>query len=88
MIRINLLPREEVKKPKSNSEFYIGILAIFLVMGVLLLTHFNQKGKINRTKNQIAKTNKEIKELQKIEKKVNEFKRKNRELERRIQIIS
>lgn len=88
MIRINLLPKYEVRKPKNNSEFFIGLLAILLVLGVILLTHFNQVGKIKDTRRQIAAADKRINELRVIEKKVNEFKRKNQELERRIRIIS
>ncbi|NIP29446.1 MAG: hypothetical protein GTO02_03640 [Candidatus Dadabacteria bacterium] len=88
MIKINLLPKQEIRKPKSNSEFFIGILALILIIGVLFLTHFNQVGKIKSTRAQIASADKRIKELKKVEKKVNEFKRKNKELERRIKIIS
>ena len=89
MIRINLLPRIEVKAPKKGvSELFLGSLAILAVLGVILATHFSQAGKIKRTNREIIVTDKKIEELREVEEQVNEFKRKNQELERRIQIIA
>ena len=89
MIRINLLPKLEVKAPKKGvSELFLGSLAILAVLGVILATHFSQAGKIKKTNKEITVTNKKIEELKEVEEQVNEFKRKNMELERRIQIIA
>ena len=89
MIRINLLPKVDVKAPKKGvSELFLGSLALLAVLGVILATHFSQAGKIKKTKNEIKVTQKKIDDLKEVEEQVNEFKRKNRELERRIQIIA
>ena len=89
MIRINLLPKAEVVAPKRGvSELFLGSLALLAVLGVILATHFSQAGKINRTKKEIKITDAKIEELREVEEQVNEFKRKNKELERRIQIIA
>ncbi len=89
MIRINLLPRVEIKKPiKGIGEIFIGTLALLVVLGVILATHFSQAGKIKNTNNEIRVTDKKIEALKDVEDRVNEFKAKNKELERRIQIIA
>ncbi|MGI9534941.1 MAG: PilN domain-containing protein [Thermodesulfobacteriota bacterium] len=89
MIKINLLPKVDVKAPKKGvSELFLGSLALLAVLGVILATHFSQAGKIKKTKNDIKVTQKKIDELKEVEEQVNEFKRKNIELERRIQIIA
>jgi len=89
MIRINLLPRVEIKKPiKGIGEIFIGTLALLVVLGVILATHFSQAGKIKNTNNEIRVTDKKIEALKDVEDRVNEFKAKNQELERRIQIIA
>ena len=89
MIRINLLPKAEVVTPKRGvSELFLGSLALLAVLGVILATHFSQAGKIKRTEKEIKITDAKIEELKEVEEQVNEFKRKNRELERRIQIIA
>ena len=89
MIRINLLPKVEIKKPKKGiGEIFVGTLALLVVLGVILATHFSQAGKIEKTRNEIRTTEKKIKALKDVEEQVNEFKEKNKELERRIQIIA
>ena len=89
MIRINLLPKVEVKAPKKGvSELFLGCLALLAVLGVILATHFQQAGKIKKTQREITTTQAKIDELKEVEEQVNEFKRKNKELERRIQIIA
>lgn len=89
MIRINLLPRVEIKKPKKGiGEIFIGTLALLVVLGVILATHFSQAGKIKNTNNEIRVTDKKIEALKDVEEQVNDFKAKNKELERRIQIIA
>ena len=89
MIKINLLPKVDVKAPKKGvSELFLGSLAILAVLGVILATHFSQAGKIKKTKNDIKVTQQKIDDLKEVEEQVNEFKRKNQELERRIQIIA
>lgn len=89
MIRINLLPKVEIKKPRKGvGEIFIGTLALLVVLGVILATHFNQAGKIKNTRNEIKNTDKKITALKDVEEQVNEFKEKNKELERRIQIIA
>jgi len=89
MIRINLLPKVEIKKPRKGvGEIFIGTLALLVVLGVILATHFNQAGKIKNTRNEIRNTDKKITALKDVEEQVNEFKEKNKELERRIQIIA
>ena len=89
MIRINLLPKVEIKKPKRGvGEIFIGTLALLVVLGVILATHFTQSGKINKTNDEIRITDKKIEDLKDVEAQVNEFKAKNKELERRIQIIA
>lgn len=89
MIRINLLPKVEIKKPRRGvGEIFIGTLALLVVLGVILATHFSQAGKIRQAENEIRVTDKKIKELKEVEEQVNEFKAKNQELERRIQIIA
>ena len=87
MIRINLLPRLEIVEPKRRGELLIGLLAILAVIGVILVTHYGQKAKIKRVRNDISVAEKRINELQEIERRVNEFKAKNEEIKRRIQII-
>lgn len=89
MIRINLLPKVEIKKPRKGvGEMFISTLALLVVLGVILATHFTQAGKIRDTKEEIKITEKKIEALKDVEKQVNEFKEKNKELERRIQIIA
>ena len=89
MIKINLLPKVDVKAPKKGvSELFLGSLALLAVLGVILATHFSQAGKIKKTKNDIKVTQQKIDDLKEVEEQVNEFKRKNQELERRIQIIA
>ena len=89
MIRINLLPKVEIKKPKKGiGEIFVGTLALLVVLGVILATHFSQAGKIEKTRKEIKSTEKKIAALKDVEDKVNEFKEKNKELERRIQIIA
>jgi len=89
MIRINLLPKVEVKAPKKGvSELFLGSLALLAVLGVILATHFSQAGKIKKANKEITVAQQKIDELKEVEEQVNEFKRKNQELERRIQIIA
>ncbi len=89
MIRINLLPKVEIKKPRKGvGEIFIGTLALLVVLGVILATHFSQAGKISKTRDEIKSTEKKITALKDVEEQVNEFKEKNKELERRIQIIA
>ena len=89
MIKINLLPKVEIKKPKKGiGEIFVGTLALLVVLGVILATHFSQAGKIEKTRNEIRTTENKIKALKDVEDQVNEFKEKNKELERRIQIIA
>lgn len=89
MIRINLLPRQEIREPKRGyGELLLGLLALLAVIGVILATHFSQAGKIKNVKRDIKRTEQKIDDLKEVEKKVNEFIEKNKELERRIQIIA
>jgi len=87
MIRINLLPKQEIKEARGRGEFFIGLLALLAVLGVILATHYSQKNKINSVQDQIKVTEKKIASLKDVEKKVDEFKAKNKELERRIKVI-
>lgn len=88
MIRINLLPKPEIPEKKSHSEFYIGLLAIIAVLGVIVATHQSQKNSIDEVRRKISVTDKRINDLKDVEQKVEEFKEKNKELERRIQVIA
>ena len=89
MIRINLLPKVEIRKPRKGiGEIFIGTLALLVVLGVILATHFSQAGKIKKTNNEIRVTGEKIEALKDVEDQVNEFKAKNKELVRRIQIIA
>lgn len=89
MIRINLLPRKQIRsKPKSGGELWIGIFAIIAVLVVIYLTHTNQVAKIENTQAKINSTQKKIDALKDVEKKVEEFKKKNEELQKRIELIA
>lgn len=88
MIRINLLPKQEIREAGGRGEFYIGLLAIIAVLGVILATHYSQMNKIDDIRNEIRVTENKISELKDVEKKVEEFKAKNKELERRIKVIA
>ena len=78
MIKINLLPKVDVKAPKKGvSELFLGSLALLAVLGVIIATHFSQAGKIKKTKNDIKVTQQKIDDLKEVEEQVNEFKRKN-----------
>ena len=88
MIRINLLPAPEAKQRKSVGEFFLGSLAIFAVLAVILVVHYNQAGKIKKTNNEIKIVNNQIKKLQEIEKQVKEFKKKNREARKKMETIA
>jgi len=89
MIRINLLPKVEIRKPRKGiGEIFIGTLALLVVLGVILATHFSQAGKIKKTNNEIRVTGEKIEALKDVEDQVNDFKAKNKELVRRIQIIA
>lgn len=88
MIRINLLPKQEIREAGGRGEFYIGLLAIIAVLGVILATHYSQMNKIEDVRNEIRVTENKISELKDVEKKVEEFKAKNKELERRIKVIA
>lgn len=88
MIRINLLPKQEIHEARGHGEFYIGLLAILAVLAVILATHYSQVNKIKNVQKEIKITEKKIAELKDVEKKVEEFKAKNKELERRIKVIT
>lgn len=91
MVKINLLPKKEIrKKPKSstNGELWIGLFTIIAVLAVIYLTHSNQAGKIKSTQAKVITTEKKINDLKDVEDKVSEFKKKNEELESRIQVIA
>ena len=91
MVKINLLPKKEIrKKPKSstNGELWIGLFTIIAVLAVIYLTQANQAGKRKSTQAKITTTEKKINDLKDVEDKVNEFKKKNEELESRIQVIA
>lgn len=88
MIRINLLPKQEVTESRGRGEFYIGLLAIISVFGVIMATHYSQMNSIEEVRRKIKVTDRKIEDLKDVEKKVEEFKEKNKELERRIKVIA
>lgn len=91
MVKINLLPKQQIrKKPKSstNGELWIGLFTIIAVLAVIFLTHSNQAGKLKGTQAKIATTEQKILDLKDVEDKVADFKKKNEELEKRIQVIA
>ena len=89
MIRINLLPVKERKQTnKGLGEFVLGVLAIVAAFAVIVAVHIVQEGKIAGVKMENKKIAKRITELEDVKKKVEEFKLKNKELERRIEVIN
>lgn len=88
MIRINLLPKQEVRESRGRGEFYIGLLAIISVFGVIMATHYSQMNSIEEVRREVKVTEKKIEGLKDVEEKVEEFKEKNKELERRIKVIA
>ena len=91
MIRINLLPKQQVKETSSSrglGEVFLGMLALLAVLGVIFATHITQSRKISSVQNNISTTERKINALKDVEKKIEEFKAKNKELERRIKVIA
>lgn len=88
MIRINLIPLEEQKEIKGLRNLVLGVLIIIAVLVSITTIHLFQSKSLSDVKNKTAKVEKRIKELEEIRKKVEEFKVKNKELERRIELIA
>ena len=79
MIRINLLPKVEVKAPKKGvSELFLGCLALLAVLGVILATHFQQAGKIKKTQREISTTQAKIDELMSLKGKTRNWKEESK----------
>lgn len=90
MIKINLLPKKQIRKrpARSGGELWIGLFTIIAVLAVIYLTHSNQVSKIENTQAKINSTQKQIDDLKDVEQKVEDFKKKNQELEERIKLIA
>lgn len=89
MIRINLLPKHQVKEPSRGlGEVFLGLLVLLMVLGVIFANHITQSRKISSVRSSIQSTDKKINALKGVEKQVEEFKAKNEELERKIKVIA
>lgn len=87
MIRINLLPAEQIVEIKGIGNIIIGFGLIAVVILSLTAVNVWKTGEVNEHKAKLVKINSEVKKLAKIKAKVDGFKVKNRELIKRINVI-
>jgi type IV pilus assembly protein PilN len=86
LIRINLLPSEEVQA-RGSGDLIVGGLVIFAVIVSILALHLHQAKTLRDVNKETLMVQKRIKVLEDVKEKVEAFKAKNAELERRIKLI-
>jgi len=87
MIKVNLLKKDEKRDFGGFVQPLIGLGVLVAMFTVIAALHIMQDQKLKDVNGGIAKAEKRIKELEVIKKKVDDFKAKNKELNRRIEII-
>jgi type IV pilus assembly protein PilN len=86
LIRINLLPSEEIEA-RGAGDLIVGGLVIFAAIVSILALHLYQAKSLRDVNKETHRVERRIKELENVKKKVEAFKVKNAELERRIKLI-
>lgn len=86
MIRINLLPSEEIEA-RQVGDLIVGGLVIFALIVSILSIHLYQAKSLRDVKKETQRVEQRIKQLEDVKEKVESFKAKNAELERRINLI-
>jgi type IV pilus assembly protein PilN len=88
MIRINLLPKKEIKKRAALLEQgVVAGVAVFVVLAGLLLFYMHAQGKVEALEQDIAKTKLELKELEKKKAQIEEYKAAELVVQRKIDVI-
>jgi type IV pilus assembly protein PilN len=86
LIRINLLPSEEIEA-RGVGDLIVGGLVIFALIVSILALHLYQAKSLRDVNKETLRVENRIRELEEVKKKVEAFKAKNAELERRIKLI-
>jgi type IV pilus assembly protein PilN len=86
LIRINLLPSEEIEA-RGAGDLIVGGLVIFALLVSVLALHLYQAKSLRDVNKEALRVEKRIKTLEVVKEKVEAFKAKNAELERRIKLI-
>jgi len=87
MIRINLLPKEQIVEIRGIGNIIVGFGLIAAVILLLVAINVWKSGELNEHTAKLDKINSEVKELEKIKAKVDAFKIRNKELIKRINVI-
>jgi len=88
MIRINLLPKKEIKKRAALLEQgVVAGVAVFVVLAGLLLFYMHAQGKVEALEQDIAKTKLELKEMEKKKAQIEEYKAAELVVQRKIDVI-
>lgn len=88
MIKINLLPRREIKKKAALTEQgTIAIVSIVVVLVVLVFLKVNVKGKVAEIDRQIGSVKSELEKLKKNEAEIEDLKASEQILQQKIDVI-
>jgi type IV pilus assembly protein PilN len=88
MIRINLLPKKEIKKRAALLEQgVVAGIAVLVVLAGLLLVYMHAQGKVEALEQDIAKTKLELKEMEKKKAQIEEYKAAELVVQRKIDVI-
>ncbi|MFH0812818.1 MAG: PilN domain-containing protein [Pseudomonadota bacterium] len=88
MIKINLLPRKEIKKKAALTEQgTIAIVSIVVVLVVLVFLKVNVKGKVAEIDRQIGSVKSELEKLKKNEAEIEDLKASEQILQQKIDVI-
>lgn len=88
MIRINLLPKKEIKKRAALLEQgVVAGIAVIVVLAGLVLFYLHAQAKVAALDEDIAKTKQELKELEKKKAQIEEYKAAELIVQRKIDVI-
>lgn len=88
MIKINLLPRKEVKKKAALTEQgAIAIIAVAVILGILVYWKVNVRGKVADLDRKILSTKSDLEKLKKNEVEIEELKASEQVLQQKIDVI-
>lgn len=88
MIRINLLPQEDAKRVAGQrQELAIGGLVVVAAVGLLVLAHVWQEGRIGATRATLASVDKKLEAIQGPFAEISKIEQQKQELREKLQVI-
>ncbi len=88
MIRINLLPQEDAQRVAGKrQEMAVGGLVVVAAVGLLVLAHIWQEGRVGATRSTLASVDKKLEAIQGPFSEISKIEQQKQELREKLQVI-